>query len=603
LPAANAARAHPRASHARLVARRFEDAAAREVDMTSPAAEPLGPVTVGERIEEIDVVRGFALLGIFLMNVEFFNRSILGIGEGMPPGLTGADWFASWFVAYFVQGKFWTIFSLLFGMGFAVMLARAERAGRAFLGPYVRRLLALAVFGAAHFIFLWAGDILLSYALSAAGLLVLLYGTWRRVAIALAVLIGLALVPGLGEIGYAAGSLAFIGLMAIYLRSEKKVKLGRARPPLFSLLFWILGALGAIASIVLWALPEGPEEPRIPVTAISGFLLITALLSGRYHDPASRRSLRLGASVYVLPTLVMIVIGTVRYLSPPDPAEQAIAPVAATVAAPAAAPAAAAAQPAEGGPGGAAEGELAKKRAERAKRLAKYMEQKREEEEVLSRGTYADAVILRARQFPERLAEDAGFSVIAISMFLIGVWFVRTGIMENIGAHLPLFRRLARYALPLGIGIGLLGSLIATSHAPGAGNDGFQVARGLAMLGSLPACLGYVGLVVLALRSRGPLAGIRVLAPAGRMALTNYLLQSVISTFVFYGYGAGWWGLARSWQVVYVLAVFALQVALSHWWLARFRYGPMEWLWRAFTYGRAPAMRRLAAPEEPRAAA
>jgi len=71
------------------------------------------------------------------MNIEWFNRPIAALGiEGMPRGLTGADWLASWFIAYFVQGKFWTIFSLLFGMGFAVMLVRAERAGREFVGVY-----------------------------------------------------------------------------------------------------------------------------------------------------------------------------------------------------------------------------------------------------------------------------------------------------------------------------------------------------------------------------------------------------------------------------------------------------------------------------------
>lgn len=79
------------------------------------------------------------------------------------------------------------------------------------------------------------------------------------------------------------------------------------------------------------------------------------------------------------------------------------------------------------------------------------------------------------------------------------------------------------------------------------------------------------------------------------MALTNYLTQSLVSTLFFYGYGAGQWGLARSWQVVFVAVVFALQVAFSHWWLARYRYGPMEWVWRAFTYRRIPAM-RLSAP-------
>src|SRR5215207_8542899 len=115
---------------------------------TEPVTESvLAPIAANQRIEALDVVRGFALLGIFLMNIEYFNRTMASIGQGMPRGLTGIDWFASWFIAYFVQGKFWTIFSLLFGMGFAVMLVRAERAGREFAGMYLRRILALAVFG------------------------------------------------------------------------------------------------------------------------------------------------------------------------------------------------------------------------------------------------------------------------------------------------------------------------------------------------------------------------------------------------------------------------------------------------------------------------
>ena len=122
----------------------------QEEMLHASTALPTSPAMPDARIEALDVVRGFALFGIFLMNIEFFNRPMNGIGEGMPLGLTGTDWLASWFISYFVQGKFWTIFSLLFGMGFAVMLTRAERAGRPFLAPYLRRILGLAVFGAAH---------------------------------------------------------------------------------------------------------------------------------------------------------------------------------------------------------------------------------------------------------------------------------------------------------------------------------------------------------------------------------------------------------------------------------------------------------------------
>ena len=141
-----------------------------------PPFAPFVPVAANQRIVALDVVRGFALLGIFLMNIEWFNRPFAAFNEGIPRDATGLNWLAAWFVNYFVAGKFWTIFSLLFGMGFAVMLVRAERAGRPVIKVYLRRILALAVFGGLHFIYIWEGDILFSYAVGALGLLIVLYG-------------------------------------------------------------------------------------------------------------------------------------------------------------------------------------------------------------------------------------------------------------------------------------------------------------------------------------------------------------------------------------------------------------------------------------------
>ena len=187
----------------------MDAALAPEPPAVPPRPEPFTPVAEGQRIEALDVVRGFALLGIFLMNIEWFNRPIAALGiEGMPRGLTGADWLASWFIAYFVQGKFWTIFSLLFGMGFAVMLVRAERAGREFIKVYLRRILALAVFGALHFIYVWEGDILFSYAVGALGLLIVLYGRARPLLVAGAALVGLGFVTDSDLFFRVAGGLA-----------------------------------------------------------------------------------------------------------------------------------------------------------------------------------------------------------------------------------------------------------------------------------------------------------------------------------------------------------------------------------------------------------
>ncbi|HZI02681.1 MAG TPA: DUF418 domain-containing protein [Archangium sp.] len=90
-----------------------------------------------------------------------------------------------------------------------------------------------------------------------------------------------------------------------------------------------------------------------------------------------------------------------------------------------------------------------------------------------------------------------------------------------------------------------------------------------------------------------------VLAPVGRMGLTNYLLTSVLGVLLFYGYGLGLMGKTGSTaQIALTLALFALQIVFSHLWLARFRFGPAEWLTRSLTYGKAQPMRRASVTQD-----
>jgi len=104
-------------------------------------------------------------------------------------------------------------------------------------------------------------------------------------------------------------------------------------------------------------------------------------------------------------------------------------------------------------------------------------------------------------------------------------------------------------------------------------------------LGTVALALGYgAGLLLLFER---PVArrALATLAPLGQMALTNYLLQSVIFGFVFYGYGLGQFGkmsVTRATQLG--VLVYAAQIVASAWWLRRFRFGPVEWAWRCVTY-------------------
>ncbi|MGJ4729182.1 DUF418 domain-containing protein [Luteimonas sp. SDU101] len=399
------------------------------------------PIDAGQRIQALDVVRGFALLGIFLMNIEWFGRPMQAMGSGIDPATTGLDHAAAWAVHVFVSGKFWVLFSLLFGMGFAVMSSRGGH-GAAFRGRYLRRCLALLAFGLLHVVLLWPGDILHAYAIT--GLLLLAFGE---------------------------------------ISNRARLVLG-------------LGLYGAIALMV----------------ALGGGLI----------------------------SLV--------------PAEEL--------------------------------GEMAGMAAEMEAQAAQAVG-------VYAHGSYLDAVLQRARDFASLSMQGLVMTVpMALGVFMLGAWLVRSGRMHDVASQRGWFARLALWTLPLGA------AFVALSMAVGSSFDGMRemgpmlLAQGLMMLGSLSLALGYLALLVLGLGAPGVSRVLGWLAPAGRMALTHYLLQSLIASTLFYGYGVGLWGqVGRAGQVLLVLAVFALQVLASHWWLARYRFGPMEWLWRWLTYGTRPRMR------------
>ena len=112
-------------------------------------------------------------------------------------------------------------------------------------------------------------------------------------------------------------------------------------------------------------------------------------------------------------------------------------------------------------------------------------------------------------------------------------------------------------------------------------------------IGSIVVALGHIGMVMLIVKTGYLQSLMQRFAAAGRMALTNYLMHSVILTTVFYGYGLGLYGqIPRFTQMGFVVAVIGLQLLLSPWWLARYRFGPVEWLWRSITYWRIQPMRQ-----------
>lgn len=114
-------------------------------------------------------------------------------------------------------------------------------------------------------------------------------------------------------------------------------------------------------------------------------------------------------------------------------------------------------------------------------------------------------------------------------------------------------------------------------------------------LGRIPLTLGHLAFIMLLLKAGVFRRGFALLAKAGQMALTNYLTQSVIGMLVFTGAGLALFGQLARHQLYYVVAaIWAVQLAWSAWWLQRYRYGPLEWLWRSLTRGERQPMRREA---------
>jgi uncharacterized protein len=171
--------------------------------------------------------------------------------------------------------------------------------------------------------------------------------------------------------------------------------------------------------------------------------------------------------------------------------------------------------------------------------------------------------------------------------FLLGSWVFRKGWLGNVAAHRRLFARTALVAVPVGLLLAGFDTAVARFDIlPG------WTGQTVNQLATLVLAVGYgSGIVLLHLSGRFAVlfAGLQAV---GRMALTNYLTQSLFYVFAIYGFGLGlmaWLGATLS--LALAVAFFSVQIVFSRWWLARYRFGPLEWLWRWLTYGERPGIR------------
>lgn len=404
--------------------------------MTAPSST-LHPVAPAERIFTLDVLRGFALFGILLMNMEAFSGPLDLAFTAIDPRWTGLDRWADALVYIFVQGKFFTLFSLLFGAGFAVMAQRVERSGRDFNAIYLRRSGALLLIGLIHALLIWSGDILFAYAL---------------------------------------------------------------------------------LSFMLLAFREAPRS-WLPM---------------------------MGLICYLGAALLLLVLGLWMETLAREPRTMA----------------------------------------ELASSAAGALQKIEQQRQAYGHGSYGQALGQRLRDFAAALQGLLLVGPQIFGMFLIGAWFARSGAIAQPQNFSRLFRLLRWVALPAGLALMGLSVHYAAWLPPGQFDLTLAIASALALIAGLLMCLGYLGWVM---RWH---AALTWLAPAGRMALSNYLIQSLLCTALFYGYGLGWMDqMGRAWQLLFTVLLFSLQLIFSRWWLQRFRFGPVEWVWRAATYRQWPPMR------------
>jgi uncharacterized protein len=191
-------------------------------------------------------------------------------------------------------------------------------------------------------------------------------------------------------------------------------------------------------------------------------------------------------------------------------------------------------------------------------------------------------------EYPMRLGMFAGY-VQFFTTVLLGLLLGRHRFFQNVAAQLPLIRRIQWWALGIGL---ICGSGFVVWRSVSVNPMEPSVWRILAMtgyvLGRISIMIFYVATIVRAVcneRWRQRLAPITL---AGRMPLTNYLLQTLIGITLFYHWGLGLWGeVGPGLDLVLAVAIFFLiQVPLTRWWLSRYQRGPMEHLWRVLTYGR-----------------
>lgn len=207
-------------------------------------------------------------------------------------------------------------------------------------------------------------------------------------------------------------------------------------------------------------------------------------------------------------------------------------------------------------------------------------------------GNYIDAVMYRLSNLIYTLIFATVFWPPFLAMFLIGMVAGRNQIFRDVGKNERLLVCILMVAGGVGLAANFFGAWVLTNGS--AQMDYALICLGTAIngVGGPVLAISYVSALLLIMNKKPSHVLWTMLGAAGRMPLTNYLCQSLIATTIFYGYGIGLAGeVGRLGTIVLAVLIFTLQLFVSKLWLAKYRFGPMEWLWRSLTYGKMQRMR------------
>lgn len=200
--------------------------------------------------------------------------------------------------------------------------------------------------------------------------------------------------------------------------------------------------------------------------------------------------------------------------------------------------------------------------------------------EILTRGSWGQIVRFNFSKIfaQERFLVASGMLFKIYGCFLLGLYLGRHEVYKKLETNRPILKRVALIGLAVGLPLNAISASVFDSRS------WTEVLS--ETFGILPLSAAYVAVCCLMWLDAGTRAHLRHFGQVGRMALTNYVGQSVICTLVFYGTGLGLGGtMGPTLYLPLGIAVYALEVLASRLWLARFRFGPLEWIWRMLTYG------------------